>query len=747
MRKTEKRQKTRSLRLESLERRALMAADLTASAFSVEENQWLQSLVEETASVSQAESARASSVISEKVIVELKSKEVAKAFSESLGNVTQLGRTEVANKMVTVTFVGAGVAEQLATVFHSNPLVELFEIDSMVQVADLNPNDPFFGNLDGLHNTGQRRGVVDADIDAPEAWQVTTGESSVVVAVIDSGVDYTHQDLDSNIWVNPGEVPGNGIDDDGNGFVDDVHGYDFWSNDPDPMDGGTHGTHVAGTIAAEGNNAIGVVGVAPDIKIMPIRFLGPRGGFTSDAIRALDYAVSNGAKISNNSWGGGSYSRMLVDAISRTEMAGHIFVAAAGNSGADNDKNPHYPASYDSNNIISVAATDSSDRLASFSNTGFNSVDIAAPGVSTYSTLPGNRYGYMSGTSMATPHVSGVVALTWSLHPEWTADQVISNVIGSGDARPQLSGKIASGARLNAAQALSFNGVVLKGDTLKIIGDDDADDFVVWQDAGHIHVSHGGTLKESFSDDAVGQIMFFGRGGHDVFRNRTGIPVTGYGGAGNDQLFGGWGRDRLYGESGNDRLDGGDHHDTLDGGNGNDVLLGGYGNDALFGREGRDVLYAGPGNDRVEGGSGADSIDAGDGDDHVLGQGGNDRIWGRQGNDRVDGGAGDDRIFGDYGNDFLYGGRGNDLIDGGDGDDRIYGQGGDDKILGRGGKDHVYGGAGDDRIYGGKGKDVLYGGRGNDLIDGGQGADKLDGFTDRVWRNRIGRRFAGWIRR
>lgn len=197
-------------------------------------------------------------------------------------------------------------------------------------------NDSDYPKLYGLNNTGQTGGTADADVDAPEAWNTTTGDTLTVVAVIDEGVDINHPDLKNNIWTNSGETAGNGIDDDKNGYVDDVNGWDFYNKDRtvyDSGDGDKHGTHVAGTIAAEGNNSLGVVGVNWKAKIMPLKFLGPDGGYTSDAAAAIDYAVNKGVKISNNSWGGGGANQTLLDAIKRADIAGHLFVAAAGHAG------------------------------------------------------------------------------------------------------------------------------------------------------------------------------------------------------------------------------------------------------------------------------------------------------------------------------------------------------------------------------------------------------------------------------
>jgi subtilisin family serine protease len=259
--------------------------------------------------------------------------------------------------------------------------------------ADLVPNDPHFGLLWGLRNTGQpvdgTAGTPDADIDADEAWELTTGGGGVIVAVIDTGLDFAHPDLAPNVWTNPGEVPGNGVDDDGNGYVDDVHGWDFVEDDnaPYPNDANGHGTHVAGTIAAVGNDGTGVAGVAWGARIMALRYLDAYGfGPTSDAILAIEYASAMGARVINNSWGGGGFNQALVDAVDASPA---VVVCSAGNSAVDTDAVPSYPGSYPSPNIVAVAATDPNDGLATFSNYGATSVDVGAPGVNIYSAVPG----------------------------------------------------------------------------------------------------------------------------------------------------------------------------------------------------------------------------------------------------------------------------------------------------------------------------------------------------------------------
>lgn len=345
-----------------------------------------------------------------------------------------------------------------------NPLVEYAQPNYLYYLDDTVPNDPGFGSLWGLHNTGQDGGVPDADIDAPEAWDITTGSDQVVIAVIDSGVDLDHPDLAANIWTNPGEIPGNGLDDDQNGFVDDVHGWDFSGNDNDPSPVGAacrgHGTHVAGTIGAVGNNNVGVSGVNWHVKIMPLKaftiVLGSLcAGDTAALISAVEYYTMMHVRISSNSWGGLLPDLAMMQAIIASDS---IFVAAAGNGSLDgigdnNDKIPFYPAGYPLPNVIAVAATDRTDTRAVFSNFGRQSVDLGAPGVDILSTLPDNIYGTLSGTSMATPHVSGVAGLLLAQDPTLTNQEVIWRILHGTDF---INLPVLSGGRLNAYKALQF---------------------------------------------------------------------------------------------------------------------------------------------------------------------------------------------------------------------------------------------------------------------------------------------------
>ncbi len=332
------------------------------------------------------------------------------------------------------------------------PEVQSAEPDYIYHTQTI-PNDAQFTQLWGMHNTGQSGGVADIDINGPEGWDSYTGNrSSVVVAVIDTGIDYTHPDLTNNMWRNPGEVAGNGVDDDHNGYVDDVYGIDVVNNDTNPMDDHYHGTHCAGTIAGEGNNGIGVAGVAWQAKVMACKFLDSGGsGSTSGAITCLDYLrdlkVNHNIDLvlSSNSWGGGGYSATLEAAIAANRDAGILFVAAAGNNSSNNDSTPNYPSNYNVANIVAVAAIDRAGALASFSNYGATTVDVGAPGVDVYSTKPGNTYGLLSGTSMATPHISGMLALYKMDQPNLTWQELIQKLYANGRSLASLSGRTVTG--------------------------------------------------------------------------------------------------------------------------------------------------------------------------------------------------------------------------------------------------------------------------------------------------------------
>jgi subtilisin family serine protease len=354
--------------------------------------------------------------------------------------------------------VDPGEVDTAAEELSRQRAVQYVEPNYIVRTNRL-PNDHLFGEQWALRNVGQYGGKSGADIHATDAWDLTTG-ANVTIAVIDTGVDYTHPDLGPNIWTNPADPP-NGVDDDHNGFVDDTHGADFVNEDADPIDDAGHGSHVAGIIAAKGNNGAGVAGVNWDAKIMALKFLDKDGqGNTADAANAIDYAVSHGARAINASWGGPAFSQALYQAVRRAADKGVAFVAAAGNDGDNADVKADYPAAFDLPNIISVAATDSNDALVDFSNYGVSSVDLAAPGDDIESTVPktidSSGYASYSGTSMATPFVTGAIGLYLSRFPQATADQARTAILQSVDKLPSLAGKVATGGRLDVARALGF---------------------------------------------------------------------------------------------------------------------------------------------------------------------------------------------------------------------------------------------------------------------------------------------------
>jgi subtilisin family serine protease/subtilisin-like proprotein convertase family protein len=358
------------------------------------------------------------------------------------------GMTSLQNGLYSVA-LKSGVSVSQAVAYYSSLSGVAFAQPDYTIHADQVPNDPSFSAQWALQNTGQTGGTAGADISATTAWDTTTG-SNIIVAVVDSGVDYNHQDIAANMWHNPTE--------NSDGISGDLYGANFVGSTPtgDPMDDFGHGTHVAGIIGAVGNNGIGVSGVAWNVQLMAVKFLDSTGsGSTANAVKAINWAVSHGAKVINNSWGGGGYNSALDSAIANARNQGVIFVAAAGNYSSNNDTSSFYPADYTEDNVVSVAATDANDNLASFSDYGPNSVGLAAPGVNILSTLPNNSYGYMSGTSMATPFVTGAAALVWSAHPSWTYSQVISDIYHTVDPVASLKGVVATGGVLDVAKAVN----------------------------------------------------------------------------------------------------------------------------------------------------------------------------------------------------------------------------------------------------------------------------------------------------
>ena len=349
---------------------------------------------------------------------------------------------------------GVSVREALA-LYRRHPDVLYAEPNHIVS-ATVSTNDPLIDAQWGL-----------GTIHAPEAWNITTGSSDVVVAVLDTGIDYRHSDLTANMFKNTGDCNANGIDDDGNGYIDDCYGIDVMNNDSDPMDDFGHGTHVAGTIGALGNSGLGVVGVNWHVSLMPCKFMNQEGrGTTAGALACLEYVKTmkdKGVNIvaTNNSWAFHEYSQALSDAIDEQRQRGILFITGSGNEGSDDDKLSLYPANYYLPNVLAVAATTRADSLAAFSNFGRRTMHLGAPGEDILSTWPGNQYRTLSGTSMAAPHVTGVAALLKAQNParDWRA--IKNLILAGGDVDPALTMNTVTGTQLNAYRALTCSGATV----------------------------------------------------------------------------------------------------------------------------------------------------------------------------------------------------------------------------------------------------------------------------------------------
>jgi thermitase len=349
------------------------------------------------------------------------------------------------------------IEDQLKSELKNKPVVH----DGLYRTYAKNsgaPNDPLFDAQWALNNNGQDGGKLRADIGALEAWATTKGSDEIVVAVLDTGVDFTHIDLVNNMWVRPANVPE--YTDNELGAINDINGYNGTDSISDPMDDNGHGTHCAGIIGAEGDNGVGISGINQHVKIMPLKFLG-RGGFgsTDAAIEAINYAIDRrqhgvNVRVISASWGSTSKSKALEDVIRAAGDAGILFVAAAGNDGSDNDRRGHYPSHYDLPNVISVAALDRNDQLASFSNYGAKTVHVAAPGKDILSTWLNDEYREASGTSMATPYVSGVAALIISSEPDISMKDLRARILAASDGLDSLKGKVSSGGRVCAVDSL-----------------------------------------------------------------------------------------------------------------------------------------------------------------------------------------------------------------------------------------------------------------------------------------------------
>jgi thermitase len=361
-----------------------------------------------------------------------------------------------------------GLSDKAMQTLANNPEIEYIEPNYIISLHSKKvgtPTDAMFAKQWGLANTGKNGGgifspgVAGEDINVTKAWDITKGaigSNTIKIAVIDTGVDYTHPDLKSQIDVNTAELNGRpGVDDDGNGYIDDIYGYDFANKDGDPMDGHGHGTHCAGVIGAS-HNSVGIAGVMSNVLIVPVKFLTDAGsGETIDAISAIDYAIKRGVNVMSNSWGGGDKEQSLLDAITAAETAGITFVAAAGNDSSNNDSRASYPANYEVSNVISVGSYTAGGAKSSFSNYGLKTVHVTAPGSSIISTYKNGGYASLSGTSMATPHIAGVVGLLLSKAPKLTPAQIRERLVNTSVQTNKLKTSSLSGGRVDAFRALT----------------------------------------------------------------------------------------------------------------------------------------------------------------------------------------------------------------------------------------------------------------------------------------------------
>lgn len=685
--------------------------------------------------------------------------------------------------------------EQAQTTLSASSAVKYSEPDFRVSITNA-PNDPLFPSLWGMNNTGQAGGTAGADIRATEAWNVHTGDGTTVVGVLDTGIDYNHEDLAANIWSNSGEIGldsqrrdkrSNGEDDDGNGFDDDWRGYDMVNVDPDPFDGHSHGTHVAGTIGAEGDNGVGVAGVNWWTQLMPVKVLSDGGSGSHSAVAdGIDYAADNGADVINMSLGSPSESSLLSDAID--EHPDVLFAIAAGNSSLNVDLQAYYPCAYPAPNIVCIGASTASDGVASFSNYGAGGVDLAAPGTAILSTkssaktgVAGNYVTYQ-GTSMATPHVAGAAALLKSYDPQLTVTEIKSRLMTHAEPVAAWQGKSVTGGRLDVAAALGgtpspVSSTVYRTPSQLVVKAKSGEqnhvtvelldsDYRVTDATNDLSPGVGcaAVTAKSVSCPSNGIIqkrVYLGDG-DDMFADDTALASQIDGGAGADDIAGGTGDDTIIPGLGTDadQIAGNDGVDVVDYSNRTDALdisLNGLGDDgapgeadalagdieAVRGGLGDDVIHGSSDANLLVGNEGDDEISAGSGDDWVVGGAGNDEMYGQAGVDTVDysdqpgsvisldgvandGPAGVNEMAGaDFEN--VVGSPGNDTITGSDAVNSIDGESGDDTISAEDGDDTVVGGAGDDTIAAGDGVDAVSAGAGTDQVDSGAGADIAHG--------------------
>lgn len=382
-------------------------------------------------------------------------------ISSHVGNAKAKVVEEYDSGMALVKVTGKGSVETVLSNLQSASGIEFAQRDYVVscqqETGYIEPQDSFFAYQWGLHNYGQLigdYGVKGEDVNVLPAWNITEGNEHVVVGILDSGIDITHEDLQNSIYVNKKEIPGNGIDDDRNGYIDDVTGWDFAHDDNTVFDEPNedfHGTYIAGIVAADSNQT-GIAGVAPDVKILPLKFITTADGNTSNAIKAIEYADKMGVDIMNCSWGGTAYNKALKKAMKKSKM---LFVCSSGNEGECTDKTPYYPTCFDINNVISVGAMDNQGTWARFGNYG-KQVDVVAPGVNVIGTAPGNSYLFGSGTSFAAPYVTGIAALIKSVKPDARAKMMKKAIEQNVVKEKQFKGKVHTSGRVDAYKTLQY---------------------------------------------------------------------------------------------------------------------------------------------------------------------------------------------------------------------------------------------------------------------------------------------------
>ncbi|MCA9926767.1 MAG: S8 family serine peptidase [Anaerolineales bacterium] len=586
--------------------------------------------------------------------------------------------------------IGQAITET-STFLYAEPEY-IFGIDQIPQTI---PNDPRFSDQWAL-----------TKIEASQAWNITQGSNEVIIAIIDTGIDYNHPDLINNL-------------------TDSSTWYDFGEDDNDPKDVHGHGTHVAGIAAATGNNNIGVAGISWQTRIMPIKVsFNTLGQMTSQAVASgIRFATDQEADIINLSLGGPSASNAIQSAINYAHQHNVVVVAAAGN---DDSSNRFYPAA--GNYVISVAATDNDDKKSSFSNYG-SWVDISAPGSDILSTMPtyfvsltpraGLDYGELGGTSMASPYVAGLASLVKARNPGWSPEQIEANILNTADnidlQNGYYIGQLGAG-RINAYEAVLIgtgDATVCMGHNATIVGTE-ANDTLVGTPSDDVIAGKGG-------DDAID-----GGGGNDIICGNEGNDIIN-GGPGDDMINGNQNDDTITGGDGNDFLRGGKGNDNINGNGGFDEIYGDLGNDILYGGQENDVINGGQGDDQIFGNLGDDTVNGNTGQDIIEGNEGNDVLRGGKDNDTITGGENNDWLFGDLGDDAINGNMGNDIIEGGDGNDFLRGGQNNDTINGNDGNDEIYGDLGDDTINGNMGNDIIEGGDGNDSLRGGQNNDAING--------------------